>query len=308
MNGRKQNWLSIAILVLTITGIGFYFRANRNLLDPIRQISITFLFVLILLRFVFLVLNGVILNLFVTRFNVRLQWREWVGLALVTTLGNYITPFSGGMVARATYLKVKHQLPYTKFTVLLGASYLITFSVASLIGIFSLLVLNEWQAQTFLLASFLGLVFLGVVVAMVFPLNWVPSGENRLIRTITAVLEGWQQLRADRELLWQLGVVTTLSMMLNGVAFWVAYRALGFDLVQFEEALLVSLSAVYSVILTITPGNVGIREALVSLTSELVDIGVGEGLLVALLIRLGTLASVFSLGPIFSVWLTRQIE
>ncbi len=308
MNDRNRNWLSITILLLTIVGIGAYFRANPNSLDPIRQISISHLLILVLLRFAFLLLNGVILNLFVMRFDVKLAWREWVGLALVTTLGNYITPFSGGMLARATYLKVKYQLAYANFIALLGASYLITFTVASLIGIFSLVILNQWQTQTYLLAGFLILVFLGVLVVMVFPINWVPKNGNRLIQTVTAVLEGWQQLRTDRELLWQLGLVTIVSMLLNGIAFWVAYQALGFNKVQFPEALLVSLSAVYSTILTITPGNVGIREAIVSLTSELINIGIGEGLLVALLIRLGTLVSVFSLGPIFSIWLTRQLE
>ena len=309
MNGRKpNNWLSLSILLVLIIGMGLFFRSNPNLFEPVRQISWRLFLLLILLRFLFLMLNGLTLKLFVARFSVQLRWQEWAGLALVTTLGNYITPFSGGMVARATYLKVKHQLTYAKFTALLAASYLVTFGVAALLGIFSLLWLQQWQSRTLFLLLFFVFILLGVLVAMGLPMKWLPKGNNRLLRTITAVIEGWQQLRSDRDLLLQLTAVTILSMLLNGVAFWVAYQALGFDEVPFEAAILVSLSAVYSVILTVTPGNVGIREALVSLTSELIAIGVGEGLLVALLIRLGTLATVFTLGPLSSVWLARQIE
>lgn len=308
MNGRNTRPLSILVLLLVLMGIGFYLNTNRELLQSVRTISWGLLGLLVLLRFLFLALNGWMLKLFVRRFNVLLRWQEWLGLALVTTLGNYLTPFSGGMVARASYLKLKHRLAFAHFASLLAASYLLTFAGAATVGLVCLIWLGLWQRSTLFLSLFFLIVLLGVGVAMVLPIAWLPQGDRRPLRLLRTMLEGWHQLRQDRQLVGQLVGVTAVSMLLNGVAFWVAYHALGFDDVTFPAAVLVSLSAVFSVILTITPGNVGIREAFVSLTSELIEVGVGEGLLVALLIRLGTLATVFTLGPLFSVWLTRQLD
>lgn len=309
MNSRKKNnTLSIIILLVVGIGIFFYFQTNSELLPAIRHVSLPIFALLILLRLLFLILNGLVLKIFVKRFDVNLHWMEWLGLAIVTTLGNYITPFSGGMVARATYLKVKHNLAFTKFASLLAASYLITFAVAALLGLGCLFWLNDWHKSTYFLAMFFAGIFLGVVIAVSFPVQKIPKWSGRIMRLITTVIEGWHELRTDLILLLQLFLITTTSMLLNGAAFWLAYQALNFTTVSIPAAVLVSLSAVYSVILTITPGNLGIREALVSLTSELISIGVGEGLLVALLIRLATLAVVFSTGPFFSIWLTRQID
>ena len=315
MNGRRQNrWLSLVILLLIFSGMGLYFRANPALISSLRQISWPFMLLIILLRLLFLMLNGVMLKLFVSRFDVHLVWPEWVGLALVTTLGNYITPFSGGMLARATYLKVKHRLPFAQFASLMAASYVIIFGVAALMGLGCLLWLmlwqqsTLWQGSTLGLGLFFGLVLSGVLTAVLLPFDWLPAQPGRFMTPVKTVLEGWHRLRTDRLLLLQLTAVNIVSMLLNGLAFWLAYRALNFIEVTLPAAGLVSLTAVFSVILTITPDNLGIREVLVSLTSELIAIGVGEGLLVALLIRAGTLATVFTLGPLFSIWLSRRVE
>jgi hypothetical protein len=63
----------------------------------------------------------------------------------------------------------------------------------------------------------------------------------------------------------------------------------------------------FSLLVRITPGNLGIQEAVVSLSSGLLGIGTGQGLLVSLLIRVATMIPTFTLGPVFSFLLTRKL-
>lgn len=307
MKPPVNRWLTLLVLLVVGVGIGLYLRGNAGYLESVRGVSWGALALLVGLRFLFLLLNGVTLKLFVRRFGIELRWPEWVGLTFATTLGNYITPFSGGLVARASYLKAKHRLPFSRFAALLGASYVVIFAVSALMGLLLLIWLQAWGRGGLLLGLFFVAVLAGLLVVLVVPLEWFAGRNNRFLQTLQAILLGWQQLRSDTALLAQLFGITLLSMGLNGVAFWVAYRALGQTAVSFPAAMLVSLSDVYSVLVNLTPGNLGIREALVGVTSELIALGAAEGLLVALLLRIGTLVTVFTLGPIFSIWLARQV-
>ena len=95
-------------------------------------------------------------------------------------------------------------------------------------------------------------------------------------------------------------------MMTNGLSFWIAYNALG-TAVPFTSAFLVSLFVSFSLLINITPGNLGIQEIIVGLSSGLLGIGAGLGLAAALLVRASAMLIAFSLGPIFSVFLTRKL-
>lgn len=305
MNGRWRNGLSLGLMLLIFGGIGWYLRANAHLLAAVGRLTWWEWLLLIGLRVFFLLLNGWMLRLFVAQLGVRLRWWEWSGLAYVTTLGNYLTPFSGGMLARATYLKSRHNLPYAHFLTLLAASYVVTFGGAALLGLGCLLWLGRWTWQTAVVGLFLLAIMVAIAVLLVLPAERLPLPENRLGTAARQMLTGWQQIRQDGGLLGRLLLLMVVSAMVNGLAFWLGYRAVATAAVPVAGALLVSLTAVFAVLLTITPGNLGVREALIGVTSELVGIGVGEGLVVALLIRMGTLATVFTIGPLFAWILSR---
>jgi uncharacterized membrane protein YbhN (UPF0104 family) len=303
---RFKNVGSLLVAVFVLLGISVYLAANPELLDLLLNLSMKTAVTLILLRLLFSVLNGLFLKLYATKLGVRLRVREWVGLPYITTMGNYLTPLSGGMLARAAYLKNRHSLSFTHFATLLAANYLLTFWIAALIGLVISLTLINQTDSVWLLAAFFAVVWMSVTVVLVFPIPRLP-GNHRLVQMLNQGIEGWMTVRRDPHLMWYLIVLTIVSILLNGFTFWFAYRALNIA-VSMQAALLVSLSSLFSIVITITPGNFGIQEAFVSLTSDIIGVGVGEGLLVALLLRASTLVSAFTLGPLFAVILTRDLR
>lgn len=301
----SRGYWSLVALVLVVAAIAFYLNSQRQLLTAFQNVSLSAIIYLIILRLLFLATNGLFLREFVSKFDVRLSPKEWFGLSAVTTMGNYITPFSGGLIARATYLKYRYAFPYAQFATVLASSYLVTFWVVGVVGVLALLTFVG-AAQFFWQMA---LLFATVIVA-ISALVMLPSAKlpwnNRLARIVNVSLEGWALVKNDRSLLLKLIAYSLVNISLNGLSFWVAYQSLGSP-ISFAAALLVGLLAVFSILINVTPGNLGIQESVISLSSGLLGAGVGQGLLVGLLIRAATVVSAFTLGPIFSFLLTREL-
>lgn len=303
---RFRTILSFVVFVLVIGAGLYYFASNPELLLTLKNISVAQAMVLVFLRLLFLGSNGLFLKASAAKFDIKLARFEWFGLPFVTTMGNHLTPLSGGMLMRATYLKYQHTMPYATFAALLAASYLITFWVMGAVGFLLSLLLYRESNSVWILGLLFLLTFGSISLLMVAPNIRLP-GRYAFVKLLNNSLTGWALVKNDRKLLLELVCYTSIGVFLNGAAFWLAYISLDLP-VSPPSALLVSLSSAFSALLTLTPGNFGIREAIIGLTSELAGVGIGEGVLVALLIRTGTLISVFTLGPLFSFILARQIH
>ena len=302
---RNRRLWSIIVLVLVVAAMAWYLNSQRQMLSAFGQVSLLAIGYLVVTRLLFLGVNGLFLREFASKFGVRLTLKEWFGLSVVTTMGNYITPFSGGMIARAAYLKQRHQLPYAQFVTLLASNYLINFGVIGAVGALILLTFGEairfyWQVFVFFM-----LVFISIVVLILFPATRLPW-KNRVAKAVNVSFEGWLLVKNDPILLARLVACTLVNILLTGLSLWIAYDALG-SRISFRSALLIGLLTSFSLLVRITPGNFGIQEAVVSLASGLLGIGMGQGLLAALLIRGATMIPAFTLGPVFSFLLTRKL-
>ena len=300
----KRSW-SIVVLVLVLAGIALYLGFQPELLAALENISLEAVLWLVVLRLLFLGTNGLFLRDSVDKFGVRLMPREWFGLSVVTTMGNYITPFSGGMIARAAYLKRRHSFPYAQFVALLASNYLVNFWVIGVVGVAALSTLGTELRFYWQVLAFFAAVVVSISGLVAFPSVTLPWG-SRLARLVNTSLQGWAFVKRDMSLLTRLVAFALVNIVLNGLSFWVAYAALRSS-VSFGAALLVGLLAAFSILVNVTPGNLGVQEAVIGLSSELLGTGSGQGLLVALLIRAATLILVFTLGPLFSLLLTREL-
>lgn len=304
--GTAGRVVSGLVFLAVLSFIGWYLKSNSDLLRPLLHISVADALLLTGLAAGMIGMNGLFLQAFAAKFGIGLTPREWFGLAAITAMGNYLTPFSGGgVIARATYLKHRHALPYTRFLTLVTAHYLIGFWVVGVTGILTMAAFRHagpfpWQIA----ALFAGTV--AIISGLVAVRGSKLPGDSRPAREINTALEGWNLIRDDRSLLGTLIVYSLINIALNGLLFLVAYHAAG-RAVPATTAFLVSLLSVFSLLVRVTPGNFGIQEAVISLSSEAIGPGAGVGLLVALLIRAASLIPAFTLGPVFSLILTREL-
>ncbi|VAW30192.1 hypothetical protein MNBD_BACTEROID07-1024 [hydrothermal vent metagenome] len=305
MNSTKQKILATITLIFTVIGIGLYLSNNQSLLLSLENIPISYILILLVIQVLLLIMNGLFLKALTLKFNIHLKMTEWFGLAVVTTMCNYITPFSGGLLFRATYLKHQHSFSFTKFASLLSANYLINFWTIGVMGACSILLVDPTGTNKMVLLFFLMVAFVISIVALL-PVRKIP-GNSKLNRIVNSSLEGWLLIKRDKGLLTKLVSYTLANIMLNALAFWVACSALGFTISLFASVI-ISLVAAFSIVIKITPANLGIHEAIIGFAAPLVGIGAGEGLMTALVIRGTGIIVIFLLGILFSYLLTKQLK
>jgi uncharacterized protein (TIRG00374 family) len=302
---KRIAWPVFSITLILVVISVFLYR-ERDTLASLQGISVQSILLLVSLQIAVLVVNGIALRILSTKLNVQLKVKEWLGLSFMTNLGNMITPFSGGLIARAAYLKHRHGFPYAQFVTSLAANYLISFMMVSVTGLIVLTVFHRhfaffWELTgVFLITAFILAV---LVLAPPRELTWT----NRLAQHINDAIRGWNYIKGDHALIVRLSLCTMMNILLGGAMYQVAYRSYGLA-VPFDLSLLVGLLASFSILVNLTPGNFGIQEAIVAVTSALLGMGAAYGVIVSLLLRLTGLVVAFTLGAVFSYVLSRELS
>jgi len=304
-SGTTMRAISFAVLLVTVAGIGLYLDRNREVYDKLWVIPVWSVLPLFFLGLLTLATNGLYLKIFARKFDLKLRAREWFGLAAVTAMGNYLTPLSGGLMARAAYLKHRHEFPYSRFLVMLAANYLIAFAVIGVAGTIAML-------TRFGTGGFSWMVFLlFAATALAMPLVLLlPCGREvsdcRVLRFIQSALAGMDVIRRDGALLWKLVALTLWNVSIGAALYFTAFRTIGVP-VPFGLALLIHLLTSYTVLLNITPGNLGVQEIITTVAAALLGAGAETGLLAALIVRAVTILCAFALGPFFSYLLSKEL-
>jgi uncharacterized membrane protein YbhN (UPF0104 family) len=268
----------------------------------VRPISIALLF---LIQCFFNAVSGLVLRELSLFFGVRLNSTEWYGLPAATTMGNYLTPASGGLIARAVYLKKRYGLSYPRFLSLLSSGYLINFLVISAVGLFVVISRHPHEVQ-FLPVAFFFLAVLTVILCLLLRPVPLADGEGPIRRFLRDVVSGWPLMKSKTDVIGKLIVLSLANIVLGGTSLWIAFDALGYA-VPGLDAMLVNILQAFSLLISITPGNLGVQEGVVSLSTGLLGYGLGTGLLAALLIRAVTVLFILSHGPLFSYLLSKEL-
>lgn len=293
--------LLICLAVLSSLYVFFY----KDELSAIVKIRQPYIYLQFVLATFFLASNGVITRVFAALFRINLVFKEWFGLSVLTAMANYLTPFRGGASVKAIYLKRRRGFPYSTFLSTLAANYIILIITASILGCL-VSELISFTHETFAWKIPLFFIAVGAMtILFLFFSPVVPASNNRMLRILRNILEGWDRIRKDRALVLKVAGILTLNYFLIGMQLIFAYRAFSIQ-VPFLPVFLMGILSGFSIFLSITPGNLGIQEAIIATLSELMGIGFSSGLIAAGLIRAVNIILVFSLGPVFSYLLMRE--
>jgi uncharacterized membrane protein YbhN (UPF0104 family) len=297
--------LSMVLFFVAAACIVLYLHRHPELIRHVLEISPWIALPLFLMSVATLVANGLYLRVIAEKFDVHLTLKEWFGLASVTAMGNYLTPFSGGLVARAAYLKSRHHFPYAHFLALLAANYMIAFAVIGITGVLTMLTMIgtgrfSWPMILFFLAT------LSTILLVSFFPSLSIGGHHRFLRLLQQAQEGLDVIRRDRVLLLKLIALTFFNVAVGALLFSLVFHSVG-AAIPFKIALLIYLLTACTVLINITPGNLGVQEAVASLAAALLGAGADMGLLASLIIRSVAILAAFALGPIFSYQLSKEL-
>ena len=245
--------------------------------------------------------RGLTRKLMARRLGVKLAFVDWYGLFMVTNLISLVVPARGDFIISAAYLKKKYGLPITQFGSMVYGNAVLLAAVLGLEGCLGLILLgiteNVWDLKIW------GIVVTVGLGAIPFALlsNHILKGKNWLVKKLRAAIEGWESLRSDPGLLLRLVALIVMSSLIFTMWMYVSYRTLGFD-VSIVPVFFAGVATQASFFFSLTPGNLGVREAIVGFISQVIGLGFAEGIAVTILQRAVSTVVFFIFGGFFTLF------
>lgn len=293
---------TISVFVLLLIATAFFYFISQNISD-FKQLSIISPYLLIILISIFIFnyfLVSIITKNLLKPLGVYLKSKEAFALSIVTGFYNLITPFRGGAVTRAIYLKKKHNFTYTDFLASLAGMYLITFLIASLVGLITT-ILIYLKTETF--SWILFLIFSGIFFPIFFIVTLSPklkSVKSNFPNKFIKVINGWHLIKNNRKVILTITIISFSQLMLGAFMLYLQFKVFGIEIEFIKCLFLVSISSL-AILIAITPAGLGISEAVTVFSALTIGITPVQSLSVALLGRVIQMIVLFILGPISSI-------
>lgn len=276
---RKHLSLSRVLTYIFIGLFIWYGYNNRESFQNLKEVTLLTILIIAVGKLLVFVINGFFTKWTAEQFIKKLKLSESVYLAVLSALGNYFGPLLGGTSIRAVYLKKAYKLTYSNFTSTIAGYYLIIFIANSILALISLYFLPQSEKSTQLF------VFFGIWLAALVMLTFIrlPKKEkfSKLLGFkpakyfITAVYDiekSWHILVKNRKLMFRLMLLGFSSFFITFVLTYVEFKAINIDIGLAALGLYTAVSTM-SLLLSLTPGAIGIREILLIFVSSTLGVG-----------------------------------
>lgn len=307
MNSRLRKVLSFLILIAILALCFWYINGHKADFASLKIVNPWAIALLVVLMSVSYLCIAIVNRSIVRPFKVELSLHESFALGIITGFYNVITPFRGGMIARAAYLKRKYNFPVTKFLATLSGTYVISFFAASVLGLASLFFLKNTDGHASLIV---GAIFACIAIAMGIIMILTPKlqeTKNNWFNKIIAVVNGWHTVKQYPRVIAITTIVTILQIVLAAISTYISYVVFGTHL-SLSQALFLVCIGTLSIVIQITPAGLGISDAISVFAALAINISPSTSIPVAVLSRVVSFILLFVLGPIYSYFLIKRPE
>jgi len=231
-----------------------------------------------------MVTNGIILRDLSARFGARLAMREWLGITLVASMLNLVSPVRGGAAVRAVYLKRAHGLTYTRYASLLGSTFVGSIAASGALAAVSIVALGipggrfGWIA----LAISLALAFGPTAVLRFSPT--VPGVSKGIVGRLARLAEGWRLVGSDHALVRRIVAWSIVGAVMHAIAFIAAFSLAGSN-ASWLVPVTASAFARIGALISITPAGLGIFEAFGIVSARIAGSDPGPAVVAVLTVR-----------------------
>lgn len=266
--------------------------------QKIKQISPDAIIYISLLFICSQIINGYMLKVYIQVFGIKLLFKEWFGLISLQSFGNYL-PLSAGLASNIAYLKVQKKLPVSDYISYVGGDTVLKFLTFGIIGILvSLFYLVSGSEVDFrILIIFCGLVIIALIIIWVKIPKQAP--QYKILKLLLSIHNGWEQIKSNKAVVIKSISAHTLMLAIIGLQFRIIFDQLGYEVGFLPIILLTILTNVIRVA-SIFPGNLGLRESVSGIITELFGLSFSLGVFGSIVGRVISMFWIFLFGIIYS--------
>lgn len=292
-------------LVLVLILAFLFIRENLDEVKRIQNISPQVVIYLVILNLLSRLLIGYRIKIVAQVFNVRLKFKEWFGIAAINSFYNYLFTKSG-LLAHAWYFKKKFEIPMQNYLVTFGAVQVFTLLACGLFGLPLAFYANSQGTPGTVFIIFFLVLILGTGIFIFFP-GLKFNKEGSIWMKINQLTAGWSILRRSHSLCAVLLICELVNLCIFSIRYYIAVTSLGFEIDGWVAFLLAPIT-ILSNFIGITPAALGIREAAGGLLTHILGLGLQLGVLAVALDRVVVMLIAFTLGPVFSYTLLKDMN
>lgn len=292
------------ILAAIIAAAGLFLLSSRDHLRLLANIAWWHIVLLLITVMAGIAVNGLIVSVILRTMDVKLAWHEWFGISACNSMFNYFLPGRAANIMRAVYFKQRYGLAYARYVSLLASVYIVSFLVASGLGLavtvlYGIITGRPVGLLVSLFASLLCLTAAGTFVAIRTARKDLKTRWDRLNRIMASVSTSFTALHADRRLMRHLVILTAAAIFIFSLQVYLSFTAVGITITPLEAVIIQALEF-FSWVISITPANLGVREAIISGTAGLLGIAPASAAVAAIVSRAAFMVAVFGTGTIFA--------
>jgi uncharacterized membrane protein YbhN (UPF0104 family) len=285
---RLASWV---LLVASVVFVVLILLRDREAFASLQRVGVGSLAVLALAQIIYLVLQSYRQWIVLLRCGgERVPFGYWLRIFVIGRVLNSLLPQAGN-VYRGVRLKRDHRVTYTEYVTLFFAfTWLATIFnlalAAVVLAVFKADVevagVNGVVAVVALLVALIAAPFVLRAITALSPgrAHWVAWTRERLLQ----LFDGSIELLRHRRLLVELAVSGVAALLLVSGIFWIVFQALDVD-TSLAEVVLLYVLLQTSTYVNLTPGNLGVQEAIFGILSSQVGFAAATGVLVSAIVR-----------------------
>jgi len=301
----KKKKISTLITIIVLGLIALYIYKNLDSYKNITSIKPLYIIPIAITYIIGTYINGLTFKILLEPYKIALKNQFLIMLA--ASFINLITPMRGGAGFRAIYVKKKYNLSYSKFTATFFGSYIITIFVIATIAL-CIFTTNYITEKTFNPIAIL--IFLSLAIISTFALTTkkqIKNPKNKITKTLYNIIEGWHTIKSQKKIIIEITIITLGNIIMLTVMNYLAFKGINHQITIIQSLYLTIISTL-AIFINLTPGSLGITEALYMFATYGTGITPEIALLSALIIRLITSTILFILGPIANYVLIKDLK
>ena len=304
-----KNWkklLSMALFVVLVGLLGWYVYRHWDEMSGLLTLDGRTVTLLILFALCGCVMNCVYHRIILSVYDVPLDLVDWMGVVFVANAIAYVLPMRADLIFSATYYKRAKGLAYVKSVSMAAGNVVFGVMFALLQMLAALLCAGFLNGQwPLLLWAVLGVGAAGVAVFLWLALR-LEDHQPAFVRNhklLRDVITGFNALLRNRKMLRQLLLCLIVNNVFQILLYMECFRAVGMPS-PFHQVLLYNSLSWLSTVLSIVPGNIGLKEAVLGVAASQMGALFQSGVAASLMQRAAVMIVYLVMGLAFAwpVW------
>ncbi len=242
-------YISVLLILATLTALVYYLMTHHSLINSLKKLAISNLVLILGLYFLMLFVLVLIFRATVFLLGIKLSFKLNLLVNIYSLFMNFFIPGQTGPVYRAYILKKDHKVLYRNF-LLITVIYFLIYSAISII--FIMIGLRSLRLDLLIVVCLL----IGILVFRKYLMKFLAERSQLLLKNIPYLV-----------------LATLLQVVVQSIIYFVELKTVArsshLDILSVLSYTGVANLAIF---VSLTPGAIGIREAFLLITKNLIHI------------------------------------